>query len=88
MPNPTFCISTSTSPYPLTSNVAGVGVVALTDDNNNPYYATTTCPNSTTTVEQILTVDNPSQNVYNGLILFCAFFFFVVWYFLARFKLK
>lgn len=78
MPN-TFCISTSTSPYPLT-----VATIPLEDENGAPYYATSTCP---ALVERVIQqVDNPAQNLYNGIILFLVVFIFVVWYFITRFR--
>ena len=82
MTPPTYCISTSTSQVP----VYYTNPLMIADEQGYPFYATTTCPAVVSTVNYVS--DNPAQNMFNGLILFSIFFIFVVWYFLARFKLS
>lgn len=77
----TFCISTTTSQYPLW---VVTGVTPVIDDNNNPYYATTSCPAITVISESV--VSNPAQDLFNGIILLFLCFGFMVWYFISRFR--
>lgn len=82
----TFCISTSTSAYPLQVVVPLSGTFTVQDANGNSYYATTSCPSVVETINNVM--DNPAQNLYNGIILFFVAFGFVVWYFMSRLKLR
>lgn len=77
---PSFCVSTSTPGYSIE-----IGGIPVTDTNSNPYFATTTCPAVIETIEYVTT--NPSQDLFNGIILFFCFFAFISWYFLSRYKL-
>jgi hypothetical protein len=42
----------------------------------------------TTSTSSVTVIDNPAQNLYNGIYLLFACFSFVVWYFLSRFRLS
>lgn len=81
---PNFCISTTTAGQALYVN--GDALKAVTDSAGWPYMATTSCPS---VIEYVVhQVDNPAQNLYNGIILLLVVSGFIVWYFLARFKLS
>lgn len=81
-----YCISTSTSPFPLQIVVPFSGTFNVVDGQGNTYYATSTCPAITTYV--VNENDNPALNLYAGIFLFLVVFMFVVWYFVARFRMS
>lgn len=76
-----YCISTTT-----TGALIEIGSLPVTDDNGNSYYATTSCPGVVETYQNI--VDNPSQDMFNGILLLIIMLSFVTWYWLSRLRLK
>jgi hypothetical protein len=81
-----YCISTSTSPFPLVVNTTLDGTTSVLDSNGAAYYATTSCPAVISTVTSL--TDNPSQDLFNGIVLFLGVFAFFVWYWLERINKK
>jgi len=75
--NPSFCISTSTSEYP----IFATGFLNVEDQDGNQYFATTSCPSYATTTVQtvVLPPDLSFLWMFLGIITWVTIFFSMVY---------
>jgi len=82
---PQFCISTTTTAFPLSVVVPVTGTLNVVDAQNNPYYAISCATTSQTTyTTTVSSVDNTYAPYFYGIIVFIACMIFAIWFFARK----